>query len=108
MIDVVSAYRGDIVKFCGDSVMISWTVESADHDESEEEAALSSAMELALGCALRLTESCRLCIGFAITTEAACNCTTQDNVEEEKEEEARREDYVLRLHCKRTPFAVLR
>ena len=57
MIEVINVHRGDIIKFCGDSIMISWAVDPAGPMQ-----AFHSAVLMATNCAAQLTEACRMTV----------------------------------------------
>lgn len=53
MLDVVNKYSGDVIKFCGDAIIVLWPLDQNSDPEMQ-----SSAVELALKCSLQLLRVC--------------------------------------------------
>lgn len=75
IIEVIDIHRGDIIKFCGDSLVVSWMVDADSPVEAHE-----SAVCMAANCCVQLVEACQL---FPST---AYNSTLSDCFEDDEDD----------------------
>ena len=58
VLDIVSHHHGDVVKFCGDCLMVIWPIDPADRAEVK-----SATIFKASKCAVHLIQDCRQVTG---------------------------------------------